>query len=133
MACQPNRLGTGRARVRAFRVFREPTGACLVPGVDRRPLKKLEPHPAALQRLLEGWRAEGIKRGRPIERIPGVRERAQVLGELGGGIGALLAFSTLGGATRMAVNDAVTGRPHQGRFRPRLRVLSHRDMPWRRG
>jgi transposase len=41
----------------------------LVPGIDRRPLKKLEPHPAALQRLLEGWRAEGIKRGRPIERI----------------------------------------------------------------
>jgi transposase len=43
--------------------------AGLVPGVDRRPLKKLEPNPAALQRSLESWRAEGIKGGRRIERI----------------------------------------------------------------
>jgi transposase len=43
--------------------------AGLVPGVDRRPLKKLEPDPVALQRLLERWRAEGMKGGRPIERI----------------------------------------------------------------
>jgi len=43
--------------------------AGLVSGVDRRPLKKLQPNPAALQRLLEPWRAEGMKGGRPIERI----------------------------------------------------------------
>ena len=43
--------------------------AGLVPGVDRQPLKKLEPDPAALLRLLERWRAEAAKAGRMIERI----------------------------------------------------------------
>jgi transposase len=32
--------------------------AGMIPGVDRQPVKKLEPDPDALQRLLERWRAE---------------------------------------------------------------------------
>jgi transposase len=43
--------------------------AGLVPGIDRRPLKKLEPDAPALLRLLEGWREEATKAGRPIARI----------------------------------------------------------------
>src|SRR5208337_1152466 len=43
--------------------------AGMVPGVDRQPLKKLEPDPDALLRLLERWRAEAVKTGRAIERI----------------------------------------------------------------
>ena len=43
--------------------------AGLVPGVDRQPLKKQEPDPRALMRLLERWRAEAAKTGRMIERI----------------------------------------------------------------
>lgn len=43
--------------------------AGLVPGVDRQPLKKQEPDPVALLRLLERWRAEAVKTGRTIGRI----------------------------------------------------------------
>src|SRR5215469_13046956 len=43
--------------------------AGLVPGVDRRPLKKQEPDPVALLQLLERWRAEAVKAGRTVERI----------------------------------------------------------------
>ena len=43
--------------------------AGLVPAVDRQPLKKQEPDPRALLRLLERWRAEAAKTGRMIERI----------------------------------------------------------------
>jgi hypothetical protein len=43
--------------------------AGMVPGVVRQPLKKLEPDPDALQRLLERWRAEAVKTGQTIERI----------------------------------------------------------------
>jgi transposase len=43
--------------------------AGMVPGVDRHPLKKLEPNPAGLQRLLERWRVEAVKAERKIERI----------------------------------------------------------------
>src|SRR4029077_7998171 len=43
--------------------------AGLVPAVDRQPLKKQEPDPGALLRLLERWRAEAAKTGRVIERI----------------------------------------------------------------
>src|SRR5208282_655100 len=43
--------------------------AGMVPGVDRQPLKKLEPDPDALLRLLERWRAEAVKTGRTVERI----------------------------------------------------------------
>src|SRR6266404_3149131 len=43
--------------------------AGLVPAVDRQPLKKQEPDPRALLRLLERWRAEATKTGRMIERI----------------------------------------------------------------
>jgi transposase len=41
----------------------------MVPGVDRRPLKKLEPDPDALLRLVEHWRSEAEKTGRTIERV----------------------------------------------------------------
>jgi len=41
----------------------------MVPGVDRRPLKKLEPDPDALLRLVERWRSEAEKTGRTIERV----------------------------------------------------------------
>lgn len=43
--------------------------AGLVPGLERQPLKKLEPDPAALLRLVERWRDEAVKAGRMIERI----------------------------------------------------------------
>jgi transposase len=41
----------------------------MVPGVDRRPLKKLKPDPDALLRLVERWRSEAEKTGRTIERV----------------------------------------------------------------
>ena len=43
--------------------------AGLVPGVDRRPMKKVAPDPAELSRLLERWRAEAVRAGRSIGRI----------------------------------------------------------------
>jgi len=43
--------------------------AGLVAGVDRQPLKKLEPDPSALLRLLERWQAEAVKTGRTIGRV----------------------------------------------------------------
>src|SRR5882672_4316262 len=43
--------------------------AGLVPGVDGKPLKKLEPEPEALMGLLDRWRAAGLKAGRVIERV----------------------------------------------------------------
>src|SRR6202162_6451616 len=41
----------------------------VVPGVERQPLKKLEPDAAALLRLIERWRNEAVRAGRPISRI----------------------------------------------------------------
>jgi len=38
--------------------------AGLIPGVSREPLKKLEPNPEDLLKLLHGWRGEAIKAGR---------------------------------------------------------------------
>ena len=43
--------------------------AGLIPGVSREPLKKLEPNPEDLLKLLHGWRDEAIKAGGPITRI----------------------------------------------------------------
>jgi transposase len=43
--------------------------AGMVPGLERRPLKKLYADPAALVRLIERWRTEAKKAGRPIDRI----------------------------------------------------------------
>jgi transposase len=40
-----------------------------VPGVERQPLKKLEPDATALLRLIERWRNEAVRAGRPIGRI----------------------------------------------------------------
>jgi transposase len=41
----------------------------LVPGVDRRPLKKLKPDGEALLDLVTRWREEALKAGRPITRV----------------------------------------------------------------
>ena len=43
--------------------------AGVVPGIDRQPLKKLEPDEAALLRLLQRWRDEAAKSGCIIDRI----------------------------------------------------------------
>ena len=40
-----------------------------VPGVERQPLKKLEPDATALLRLIERWRNEAVRAGWPISRI----------------------------------------------------------------
>ena len=42
--------------------------AGMVPGVERRPLKKLDPDPAALLDLIERWRSEAEKAGHPVGR-----------------------------------------------------------------
>src|SRR5450756_1549318 len=41
----------------------------VVPGVERQPLKKVEPDATALLRLIERWRNEAVRAGRPISRI----------------------------------------------------------------
>jgi transposase len=43
--------------------------AGIVPGVDREPLKKLEPDGHALLRLLQRWRDEATKAGRTLKRV----------------------------------------------------------------
>jgi len=43
--------------------------AGVVPGVDRHPLKKLDPDPEALLRLLHRWRDEAAKAGRAVSRV----------------------------------------------------------------
>ena len=43
--------------------------AGLVPGIERHPLKKIEPGEAALLRLLRRWQEEASKAGYPITRI----------------------------------------------------------------
>jgi transposase len=43
--------------------------AGIVPGIERQPLKKLEPDEEALLRLLRRWRDEAVKAGRTISRI----------------------------------------------------------------
>ena len=37
----------------------------VVPGVERQPLKKLEPDATALLRLIERWRIEAVRAGQP--------------------------------------------------------------------
>ena len=41
----------------------------MVPGVERQPLKKLEPDASALLQIIERWRNEAIKANRPIGRV----------------------------------------------------------------
>src|ERR1700693_4478678 len=43
--------------------------AGLIPGVERQPKKKMEPDAEDLFRLLQRWRDEAVKGGRPITRI----------------------------------------------------------------
>jgi transposase len=40
-----------------------------VPGVERQPLKKLDPDASAILRLIERWRGEAIKAGKTISRV----------------------------------------------------------------
>jgi transposase len=43
--------------------------AAAVPGVERHPLKKLDPDASALLALIERWRGEAERKGRTIERV----------------------------------------------------------------
>ena len=43
--------------------------AGVVPGLDRRPLKKVDPNPATLLRLLEGWREQAVRSDQLVSRI----------------------------------------------------------------
>jgi transposase len=43
--------------------------AAIVPGIERHPMKKLDPDPAALLGLLQRWRVEAERAGRTISRI----------------------------------------------------------------
>ena len=43
--------------------------AASVPGVERQPLKKIDPDAAAVLRLIERWRGEAVEAGRPIARV----------------------------------------------------------------
>jgi transposase len=43
--------------------------AGIVPGIERHPLKKLDPDEDALLQLIQRWRDEAVKVGRPITRI----------------------------------------------------------------
>src|SRR4051794_929862 len=43
--------------------------SAVVPGIDRHPLKKLEPDTSGLLMTLEGWRREAERNGRSIGRI----------------------------------------------------------------
>src|SRR6516165_5745202 len=43
--------------------------AATVPGIERQPLKKLEPDETALLRLLYRWRDEAAGKGREVRRI----------------------------------------------------------------
>ena len=43
--------------------------AGMVPGVERQPLKKLEPDENQLLKLMNRWRHEALQTGHPIERV----------------------------------------------------------------
>ena len=43
--------------------------AGVIPGIERQPLKKLEPDAAGLLRLIQRWRDEAVRAGRAVERI----------------------------------------------------------------
>src|SRR3954451_17293233 len=43
--------------------------AGVIPGIERQPIKKLEPDEEALARLLQRWRDEAAKAGRAIVRV----------------------------------------------------------------
>jgi transposase len=43
--------------------------AGIVPGIERHPLKKLDPDEELLLQLIQRWRDEAVKAGRPITRI----------------------------------------------------------------
>src|SRR5690242_8874566 len=43
--------------------------AAVIPGIERQPMKKLEPDEQALARLLQRWRDEAAKAGQTIVRV----------------------------------------------------------------
>ncbi|MEY9591160.1 hypothetical protein ABIA06_003451 [Bradyrhizobium yuanmingense] len=43
--------------------------AGMVPGIERHPVKKLDPDPVALLNLVSRWRREGERKERRIERV----------------------------------------------------------------
>ena len=49
-----------------------------VPGVERQPLKKVDPDAAALLAMIERWRGEAERAGRPIARVVVAYEAGRV-------------------------------------------------------
>ena len=43
--------------------------AGMIPGIERQPLKKLEPDPERLMQVIERWRDEAVRAGRMVTRI----------------------------------------------------------------
>lgn len=74
--------------------------AGVVPGIERRPLKKLDPDPPALLRLVEGWRDHARKAGRIITRIVLASRPAGI--DSGWLVGCALAVSRLLSSIRRA-------------------------------
>ena len=74
--------------------------AGVVPGIERRPLKKLDPDPTALLRLVEGWRDHAMKVGRMITRIVLAFEAGR--DRFGWPVGCALAVSSLLSSIRRA-------------------------------
>ena len=72
-----------------------------VPGVERQPLKKLEPDATELLRLIERWRNEAVRAGRPISRIARACE--------GEGVGVRLGGGRRGRGILARVNESVGG------------------------
>jgi transposase len=68
--------------------------AGVVPGIERRPLKKLHPDPTVLLRLVEGWRDHAMKAGRMITRIEATTSCAPSFDSLGVLFVAAKRFST---------------------------------------
>ena len=91
--------------------------AGMVPGVERQPLKKLEPNADKLLKLMNRWRHEALQAGHAIERVvvayeagrdglPDVRTR---LNRLLGGWSAYFSYGSLSSAYQ-AVDDHVYDR-----------------------
>jgi len=74
--------------------------AGVIPGIDRLPVKKLQPDPDGLLRLVERWRAEAVKAGRTIARI--AWPMRQAVTDFGWRAGSELAASKRMSSTRRA-------------------------------
>src|SRR5260370_20453554 len=113
-----------------------------VPGVERQPLKKLEPDATALLRLIERWRNEAMRSGRPISRIALAYEAGRdgfwlARWLIARGIEAAChPFGKRCGVTRAQAGEDGSGRVAKARTRERLdRTLpvaaqGRRDALW---